>query len=193
VAGIGYYTRARNLHKCANAVVRDYDGHFPNNYQALLKLPGIGTYTAAAIASIAFLEPVAVVDGNVFRVLARVFGIDDDISTPDGKHRFFSFANELISKTHPDDFNQGMMEFGATWCLPVNPKCSECIFRRSCAAFALKHRRYCPSKASVKKYEQGIFITSFFTETENSRFKDVRAKTFGMASLIFPHSNLQPL
>lgn len=133
--GLGYYSRARNLHRCAKTVVNDYEGVFPPSFDELQNLPGIGPYTAAAIASIAFNESVAVVDGNVFRVLARVFGIDLDIASNEGRNFFFAKANELIPKTHPDIFNQAMMEFGATWCTPKNPKCEECIFKKSCIAY----------------------------------------------------------
>jgi A/G-specific adenine glycosylase len=132
--GLGYYSRARNLHRCAKTVVDEYESRFPSTFVGLQKLPGIGPYTAAAISSIAFREPVAVVDGNVFRVLARIFGIDLDITTSEGKNYFFKKANELIPKEQPDLFNQAMMELGATWCTPKNPKCDECIFKKSCVA-----------------------------------------------------------
>jgi len=133
--GLGYYSRARNLHRCAKMIVADFKGKFPNNFQDLQKLIGIGPYTAAAIASIAFKESVAVVDGNVFRVLSRVFGIDIDIAGNEGRNFFFAKANELISKEYPDLFNQAMMEFGATWCTPKNPRCEECIFKKTCIAY----------------------------------------------------------
>src|SRR6185369_7763226 len=132
--GLGYYSRARNLHRCAKEVVEKFNGHFPNSFNELSKLPGIGDYTAAAIASIAFRQPVAVVDGNVYRVLARVFGIEKDITSGEGKKHFFSFANELINKERPDLFNQAVMEFGALHCVPKKPKCGECIFSKSCEA-----------------------------------------------------------
>jgi len=132
--GLGYYSRARNLHAAAKKVKYELGGNFPNSYEELKKLPGVGTYTAAAIASMAFLEPVAVLDGNVFRVLARVFGIDIDISTNKGKAYFLDKANELIDRKQPHIFNQAMMEFGALHCTPQNPKCDSCIFMRSCIA-----------------------------------------------------------
>jgi A/G-specific adenine glycosylase len=132
--GLGYYSRARNLHACAKKVVSDYDGKFPATFQELKKLSGIGPYTAAAIASIAFKEEVAVVDGNVYRVVSRVFGIDTNIASPEGKAFFFAKANELIYHHAPDLFNQAMMEFGALHCTPKNPKCDECIFAKTCIA-----------------------------------------------------------
>ncbi len=132
--GLGYYSRARNLHACAKMIVRDMKGRFPNNYQALMHLPGVGPYTAAAIASFAFREKVAVVDGNVFRVLARIFGIDLNIVSPEAKKSFSAIANELIDDDRPDTFNQSMMEFGAIHCTPVAPQCGDCIFSNTCVA-----------------------------------------------------------
>src|SRR6187455_160791 len=104
--GLPYYTRARNLHKCAKVVVSEYHGSFPTDFKTLLKLPGIGEYTAAAIASFSFREPVAVVDGNVFRVLSRIFGIENEINSIEGKKIFTKLANDLISKESPDFHNQ---------------------------------------------------------------------------------------
>ncbi len=127
--GLGYYTRARNLHKCAKVVVSRYGGRFPDNFKSLLELPGVGEYTAAAIASFSFKEPVAVVDGNVFRVLARVFGIENEINSPEGKKVFTTLANSLISKKFPDFHNQAIMEFGAVHCVPKNPSCPTCHFQ----------------------------------------------------------------
>ncbi len=133
--GLGYYTRARNLHKCAKVVVEQYGGKYPNSREELLKLPGIGPYTAAAIASIAFGEPAAVVDGNVFRVLARIFGIETPINTPEGKKQFSELADTLISDRQPAAHNQAVMEFGATFCTPHNPVCEDCPFKLSCHAY----------------------------------------------------------
>ena len=132
--GLGYYSRARNLHACAKVIVKDFGGKFPNNYKSLLDLPGIGEYTASAIASIAFQEPRPVVDGNVFRVLARVFGIHEDSSSALGKRRFYEKANELLDRTQPGDYNQALMEFGALQCTPKNPDCSSCTFTKVCYA-----------------------------------------------------------
>ena len=135
--GLGYYSRARNLHECAKQVVADHNSRFPDNYQALKKLKGIGEYTAAAIASIAFKEAVAVVDGNVFRVLSRVFGVDDPIDSTVGKKKFALLANEVISEKNPDQHNQAVMEFGAMHCTPKNPSCGDCIMKSGC--FAAQH------------------------------------------------------
>ena len=135
--GLGYYSRARNLHECAQQVVAQHNSSFPDNYQALKGLKGIGEYTAAAIASIAFKEGVAVVDGNVFRVLSRVFGIDDPIDTTNGKKKFTELANEVINVKKPDVHNQAVMEFGAMHCTPKNPSCSDCVLKSGC--FAAQH------------------------------------------------------
>ena len=154
--GLGYYTRARNLQKCAQSIVRDRQGMFPTTYPELLQLPGIGEYTAAAIASISSNEPVAVVDGNVFRVLARVFGIATPINSPKGKKVFTELANTFIHDTVPAEYNQGIMEFGATFCTPKNPRCEECVFKTSCHAYEHKMQEQLPvknkGKASRKRY-----------------------------------------
>lgn len=155
--GLGYYTRARNLHRCAQEVVEKFQGRFPDNFKELQKLPGIGSYTAAAIASISYCEPVAVVDGNVFRVLSRIFGIDKDISDPETKDFFFKLGNELISKDQPDEFNQAIMEFGATHCLPKKPLCEDCIFKNHCIANAQDLQMVLPVKSKKQKIRKRYF------------------------------------
>ncbi len=155
--GLGYYSRARNLHKCSKIIVEEHDGQFPVTYAELLKLPGIGTYTAAAIASFAFKEKVAVVDGNVFRVLSRVFGIEEDIASSKGHKAFQKLANELISDNHPDDFNQGTMEFGALHCTPKNPQCDQCIFRLDCVARQKNLQSVLPVKVKKVKVRHRYF------------------------------------
>ena len=132
--GLGYYSRGRNLHAAAKYIVEDCKGVFPNTYKDLLKLKGVGDYTASAIASISFNEPTAVVDGNVYRVLSRVFGIDTPINSTQGIKEFKELAQELIDKKRPADFNQAIMEFGAIQCKPQNPYCLHCIFNDSCVA-----------------------------------------------------------
>lgn len=149
--GLGYYSRARNLRKCARAVVDDYNAKFPHSFTELKTLPGIGEYTAAAIASFSFDEQVAVVDGNVFRVLARVFGVHDDISTSKGKKKFAELANRLIPEGHPGQHNQAVMEFGATHCLPRNPKCDNCLFQKACFAYRHEVQHLLPVKEKAKK------------------------------------------
>ena len=132
--GLGYYSRARNLHQTAQYIANELDGVFPNSYAGLIQLKGIGKYTAAAIASFAYNEPVPVVDGNVFRVVSRYFGIESDISAGKTKKEFTALAAELLSKEQPALFNQAIMEFGAMHCTPKNPDCENCIFNSSCVA-----------------------------------------------------------
>ena len=133
--GLGYYSRARNLHACARAIVNERNGQFPDNYKDLLHLKGVGPYTAAAIASFAYKEQIAVVDGNVYRVLARFFGLDVDISSHQGKKDFGQLANKLIPKHSPDQYNQAIMEFGALQCVPKKPNCEQCPISSECYAF----------------------------------------------------------
>ncbi|UXX80278.1 A/G-specific adenine glycosylase [Reichenbachiella carrageenanivorans] len=132
--GLGYYSRARNMHQCANAVMNHFGGNFPDNYAELQKLKGIGKYTAAAIASICFGEAVPTVDGNVFRVMARLFGIAEDIAKTSTFKVFFDRAKTLMPAGHSGDFNQAMMEFGAMICTPKSPECATCMFETHCFA-----------------------------------------------------------
>ncbi|GAA0892179.1 A/G-specific adenine glycosylase [Fulvivirga kasyanovii] len=155
--GLGYYSRARNLHKCAKIVAENLGGKFPFGYKNLLKLPGIGKYTAAAIASFAFKERVAVIDGNVYRVLARVYGISDDISSGTGQRRFEELANELIPEDQPDVYNQAIMEFGATHCTPKSPACAECIFNIECHARIHDLQKELPVKLGKVKVKNRYF------------------------------------
>lgn len=155
--GLGYYTRARNLHKCAKVVVSDYRGIFPTDYKTLLSLPGIGEYTAAAIASFSSREVVAVVDGNVNRVLSRVFGIDKEINSPEGKKVFQTLANQLISRQSPDIHNQGLMEFGALHCVPRNPLCSSCQFQSNCFAALNNLQMELPRKTKAAQARKRYF------------------------------------
>lgn len=148
--GLGYYTRARNLHACAREVVSLHNAIFPTDFQSLKKLKGIGDYTAAAIASFSNNEKVAVVDGNVFRVLSRVFGIDKEINSPEGKKTFALLANELINSKRPDLHNQAIMEFGALQCVPRNPDCNQCIFIQDCFAAVNNMQHQLPVKTKPK-------------------------------------------
>lgn len=147
--GLGYYSRARNLHKTAQYVAFELSGIFPNNFSGLLKLKGVGEYTAAAIASFSYNEVVPVVDGNVFRVLSRYFDVESDIAQASTKKEFTMLAFELIPKDNPALFNQAIMEFGALQCVPQNPNCSSCIFNESC--LALKNNRVSNLPVKSKK------------------------------------------
>ena len=133
--GLGYYSRARNLHQCAKQVVEQHKGRFPADFEQLKKLKGVGNYTAAAIASIAFDLPCAVVDGNVYRVLARLFDIDTPININEGQNLFARLADELLNREQPGLHNQAMMEFGALHCTPKNPACLTCPLQAQCLAF----------------------------------------------------------
>lgn len=155
--GLGYYTRARNLHKCAKVIVSTHNGEFPKTFEKLLNLPGIGDYTAAAIASFSFKEPVAVVDGNVFRVLSRVFGIKNEINTPEGKRVFASLANSLLNTKMPDVHNQALMEFGALRCIPKNPPCSMCDFISVCYAANHNFQSLLPRKVKSRPSRKRFF------------------------------------
>lgn len=133
--GLGYYSRARNLHAAAKYISEELNGIFPNNYTEIKKLKGVGDYTAAAISSFAFDEVQAVVDGNVYRVLARFFGIEKDITSTEGKKEFRELAQKLIDKKEPAIYNQSIMEFGALQCVPKNPNCKICPLQKKCRAF----------------------------------------------------------
>ncbi|WP_338761031.1 A/G-specific adenine glycosylase [Bernardetia sp. ABR2-2B] len=133
--GLGYYSRARNLHAAAKYVSEDLNGIFPNNYIEIKKLKGVGDYTAAAISSFAFDEVQAVVDGNVYRVLSRFFGIEKDITVSKNQKEFRELAQKLIDKKQPAIYNQSIMEFGALQCVPKNPNCKNCPLQKKCVAF----------------------------------------------------------
>lgn len=132
--GLGYYSRARNMHKAAKYICQSLNGCFPKDYDELLKLPGVGPYTAAAISSFAFDQPHAVLDGNVYRVLSRVFGIHIPVDSTDGRKTFAQLSQELLIEESPADYNQALMDFGATICKPRNPGCQECPLADICIA-----------------------------------------------------------
>jgi A/G-specific adenine glycosylase len=155
--GLGYYSRARNLHKTAQYVASDLGGIFPDNYADLLKLKGVGEYTAAAIASFSYNEPVPVVDGNVFRVLSRIFDIDTDIAQASAKKEFAALAFELMPEDNPATFNQAIMEFGALQCVPKSPNCSICVFNGSCAALQKNKVDQLPVKSKKLKVRNRYF------------------------------------
>ncbi len=149
--GLGYYRRARNLHAAAKAVIADHGGHVPAAVNDLLKLPGVGRYTAGAIASIAHGTKAAVVDGNVERVFARLMLIEKPINTPATKKMVWSIAEELVPKSSPGDYNQALMELGATICTPKPPKCFVCPVREHCRAVQETNPERLPIKLAKKK------------------------------------------
>ena len=145
--GLGYYSRARNMHRAAKIVVQDYNGSFPDNAAELQKLPGIGRYTAGAIASIAFNESAPVLDGNVIRVFSRLFNIAEDVTQTDTKNRLWETAKSLVPARNPGDYNQALMELGRTICKPRNPLCADCPIQAYCAAYQLGVQHERPVKA----------------------------------------------
>ena len=166
--GLGYYTRARNLHKAAKQIVAGYKGIFPSDYESIIKLAGIGEYTAAAISSFAFNKDFAVVDGNVYRVLSRLFNILTPINSNSGKKEFAILAQQLLSKTHPAIHNQAIMEFGALQCVPTSPDCSICPLNIVCTAFKNKLVSILPVKSQKKKSTYRFFNYLFIRDEENT-------------------------
>ncbi len=155
--GLGYYSRARNLHAAAKAVYNNHSGKFPASYDQLRKLKGIGDYTAAAIASFAFDLPHAVVDGNVYRLLSRCFNISTPIDTTAGKHRFFQLAQQLLDVKNAALHNQAIMELGAVICKPKNPLCLQCPLNSSCIAFEKNTMEQLPVKSKKVKVTNRYF------------------------------------
>jgi A/G-specific adenine glycosylase len=145
--GLGYYSRCRNLIHTARQISVRYQGKFPDNYEDILRLKGVGPYTAAAISSFAFGLPYAVVDGNVTRILARIFGMEETPQSSSGKKKFESLASMLLDKENPSAFNQAIMDFGATVCKPALPLCNTCIFKKECIAFNTGRVAELPVKA----------------------------------------------
>lgn len=144
--GLGYYSRARNLHASAQQIMTHFHGKFPTEYKQILELKGIGKYTAAAICSFAYKQPFATIDGNVYRVLARYFGVDTPIDSTKGQKMFSELAEKLLNRQHPDIHNQAMMEFGALQCTPKSPNCETCPLQNSCIAFNYKRIADLPKK-----------------------------------------------
>ena len=165
--GLGYYSRARNLHATAKHVAYELNGEFPKDYNGLLKLKGVGDYTASAIASISYNEPVAVVDGNVYRVLSRYFNIDTPINSTEGVKEFKALAMELLDKKDPSNFNQALMEFGALQCKPKNPLCDSCPFNTSCLALKEDKIGDLPVKIKKGKIKNRYFNYMVFSSEEN--------------------------
>ena len=168
--GLGYYSRARNLHFASRQIMIDFGGIFPNTFSEILKLKGVGDYTAAAIASIAFGLPHATVDGNVYRVLSRIFGIATPTDSSQGKKQFGELAMQLIDKQYPGNYNEALMEFGALQCVPRNPDCPNCPFQSQCIALQKSEITTLPVKSNkirirhryfnylYLKHDQSIFL-----------------------------------
>jgi len=173
--GLGYYSRARNLHFSANYIVHERQGKFPTTYNELIKLKGVGDYTASAIASICFNENTAVVDGNVYRVLARYFGIKTPINTTEGIKEFKKIAQELIDVKKPGTHNQAVMEFGARLCKPQNPDCSICVLNNSCVALSKNQIKELPVKLNITTIKKRYF-NYLVIQTEDNMTKMEKRK-----------------
>lgn len=169
--GLGYYSRARNLHKTAKYISGILNGKFPNNYDDLLKLSGIGPYTAAAISSFAFDEDRAVLDGNVFRVLSRIYDIDIDILSSKGKKAFAELANSTMIQGKSAIYNQAIMDFGALQCVPANPNCMFCPLQANCLAFANGTVLKRPVKKKSRPKRNRFFHFLITDSDENSEYE----------------------
>ena len=165
--GLGYYSRAQNLHLTAKRIVNEYNGVFPNSHEELKTLRGIGDYTASAIASICFDLPEAVVDGNVFRFLSRFFGIKTPINSKKGFNVFKIKANKLIKGQSPGDFNQALMDFGSIQCKPRSPNCEDCVFSTKCYALKNKKVELYPVKTNKLKIKTRYFNYLVFHNSKN--------------------------
>lgn len=184
--GLGYYSRARNLHFTAKYIVNELEGVFPSDFEGILNLKGVGPYTAAAIASFAFDLPHAVVDGNVYRVLSRFFGIQTAIDSTEGKKEFSRLAQELIDMEQPANYNQAIMDFGATHCKPVNPHCENCLMKSKCIAFQRNKIQDYPYKSKKIKKRTRFFNYLVITEEENTFIRKREKKDIWQNLYEFP-------
>ncbi len=171
--GLGYYSRARNLHITARHISTELNGQFPENYPDILKLKGVGPYTAAAIASIAFGLPCPAVDGNIYRVLARIFDISIPIDSGEGKKEFYKLAGELIPDNNPGLHNQALMEFGALQCVPKMPNCSACPVSAYCLAYSKNRVKQLPVK-NKKTKQRNRYFYYFFIDLGDFTFLEKR-------------------
>lgn len=184
--GLGYYSRARNLHATAKVIAFELNGVFPSTFEDIKKLKGVGDYTAAAIASFAFDLPYSVVDGNVYRVLSRVFNIDLAIDSTAGKKYFAELAQELLSENNPAIHNQAIMEMGAVQCLPVNPLCDSCVLSVMCAAKELKLIYERPVKEKRTKVRDRFFHFMICKEGDQLVFEQRTQKDIWQNMYQFP-------
>lgn len=166
--GLGYYSRARNMHQAAKIIANKYNGQFPTEFNEILMLPGVGQYTASAISSICFNAPYPVIDGNVQRVLARIFGMTKPVNSTEGMSELSELLNQVFDKKRPGDFNQAMMEFGAIQCKPQNPGCDTCIFNGSCFALSEERINELPIKLkkAASKERNFIYVVPQFASHE---------------------------
>ena len=184
--GLGYYSRARNLHTTAKKVAFEFDGNFPDNYKELKQLKGVGDYTASAIASICYNEITPVVDGNVYRVLARFYGIDLPINSTEGVKYFKSLAEELIDTQDPGTYNQALMEFGAKQCKPQSPDCSICELQSKCVAFNKNEISLLPVKLKKTKVKKRYFNYLIITDDKKTVLQQRTKKDIWLNLYEFP-------
>jgi len=185
--GLGYYSRARNLHFSAKYIANELNGEFPSTYKEIIKLKGVGDYTASAIASICFNEPTAVVDGNVYRVLSRYFGIATPINSSAGIKEFKALAQSLLDTKQPGTYNQALMDFGAMHCKPQNPLCDTCPFANSCVALEKKLTKELPVKEKKIKITKRYFnFLVIKTDDHNTILKERKGKGIWQGLYQFP-------
>jgi A/G-specific adenine glycosylase len=177
--GLGYYSRARNLHATAKNIVENHNGIIPNSFSELKKLKGIGAYSAAAIASIVFDEPIPVVDGNVMRVVARLFAIEEAVNGNEGKNKVNQCLAQIFDISQPGIFNEAIMEFGALQCVPSNPDCGKCPLSNHCAAFKMSKVNILPVKNPTKEVKTRhlnylvLLINNHFTIMQQRKDNDI--------------------
>lgn len=184
--GLGYYSRARNLHATAITIKDEYKNKFPSTFKEVHSLKGIGDYTASAIMSFSYNKPYPVIDGNVYRVLSRIFGIEDFIDSNKGKNVFKALAEELIDKKNSATYNQAIMEFGAIQCKPKLPLCDDCCFQSKCFAFANKKVNELPRKEKQTKQRDRFFNYLVISDENELILKKRTAKDIWIGLFDFP-------
>ncbi|MDB4533295.1 A/G-specific adenine glycosylase [Vicingaceae bacterium] len=184
--GLGYYSRARNLHFTAKYISNELNGNFPTEHKDILNLKGVGEYTAAAIASFSYKEPYPVIDGNVYRVLSRIFGIENPIDSSAGKKIFKKLAAELIDIKNPDTYNQAIMEFGALQCTPKNPNCESCPYLLECFAQKNNIIGELPKKEKKIKQRNRYFNYLVIVDNENIYLNERKGKGIWQGLFDFP-------
>ena len=184
--GLGYYSRARNMHAAAREIMSEHHGKFPQTYDKILSLKGIGRYTAAAVASIAFHLPYPAVDGNVIRIVSRIFGICDDVTQPAVVKRITTICETQIDHKQPGVFNQAAMDFGALQCTPKNPKCDECPFQSDCYALNNNLTDILPIKKKKAEQKHRFFHYTVYLSNNQTVIESERDQTSGGTCTNFP-------
>jgi A/G-specific adenine glycosylase len=189
--GIGYYRRFRLMHQCAQVIETQFQGQFPNRYEEIIKLPGIGTYTAGAIMSIAFSQPYSALDGNVMRVLTRVYQISDDIRLPKTIKKLDRLNQSLVSTTNPDIYTHAMMEIGATVCKKYQPKCEICPLQDICMSYQHSTQEQFPYKSTSQEKKVYRFKTMFIVNNQNEVLIKKETKTLFEGMYLFPQFDFE--